>query len=537
MVTFRQYTRRPVPSMTTLSRMGLRKVCAAGLPGLLHFGGMAPLVIPVGARIRALRLFLPEEEILSLAALQLERDQAGPLPAHRVTLSSSREPDADPAGLLDGRSVHTRKERLPSWQVHFAAPVAVRHLLVRNRSDMWASRGYGLCAEWEREDGATLGFDNLAVPLLRARLGALRVRLDAALAEDVDGPNDRLALVGALTGLCGHVGAAIETALGDPQTLGRHRANVLARAAATLARAPREELLRLVPLAPVLDSLVWRGPGEAGAPVAEETALAAFVLAVALKEQGTVDLRQVMELQRLIPAASDVAGLETLIDEFVQRMDLEPSSLPVRLLPHGLRRSDWASNEQAYVAALREVLGLLAGLGYPGAIGYGTLLGAVRDGRLIAHDDDVDMMVATRARDERELDGELAALVERLRAMGVRASITPGFQFLKVTAPGAGRPVDVFPIITASGDSVRLYLRNMRFHDLPRSAILPFATLPFYGQAIGVPRAPELFLEKHFGADWRIPNRFSRLHWIAVGGPGRSAAAAPLSVQDLAQAS
>lgn len=523
--------------MTTLSRMGLRAACAAGLPGLLHFGGTDPLVIPVRTRIRSLRLFLPEEEILSLAGLQLECDEAGALPERRATLSSSRDPEGDPTSLLDGRPVHTRKERLPCWQVRFAAPVAVRRLLVRNRSDMWAARGYGLCAEWEREDGATLGFDNLAVPVLCGRLGALRARLDAALAEDADGAGDRLALIGALTGLCGGVAAAIDSARGDPRTLGRHRAAVLARAAATLERAPREDLLRLGPLAPVLDALIWRGPDEVGGPAAEETTLAAFVLAVALMRQGCVELRQVAELQRLVPAAGDVVRLEALVGDFVRRMEAAPSPLPVRLLPHGLRRSDWAINERAYVAALREVLDLLASLGYPGAIGYGTLLGAVRDGRLIAHDDDVDMMVVMRSHEQRDLDRELEALLARLSAMGVRASITAGFQFLKVTAPGAGRPVDVFPIVDTGRESVRLYLRNMRFHDLPRSAILPFATLPFYGQAIGVPRAPELFLEKHFGADWRIPKRFSRLHWIGVGESGRSAAAAPFSSQDVAQAS
>jgi hypothetical protein len=449
------------------------------------------------------------------------------LPPCRATLSSSREPDADPTSLLAGRSVHTLKERLPCWQVRFDAPVAVRRLLVRNRSDMWAVRSYGLCAEWERDDGATLGFDNLAASLLRVRLDALLERLHAGSAGNGDGAGDRLALIGALAGLCGRVASAIDTGLGSPEALNECRAAVLARAATTIEHGSRQVLLGLIPLARVLDALIWRGPDEAGARAADQTVVAAFVLAAALMEQEMVDLRQVTELQRLIPAAADVVRFEALVGDFVQRMEAEPSAFPVRLLPHGLRRSDWALSEQIYVAALREVLDLLAGLGYPGAIGYGTLLGAVREGRLIAHDDDVDMMVAMRARDERELDGELDTLVKRLRALGVRATITAGFQFLKVTAPRAGRPVDVFPVIGAGADSVRLYLRNMRFHDMPRAAILPFATVPFYGQPIEAPRAPEVFLERHFGADWRVPNRFSRLHWLGVAGGGTRASQTP----------
>lgn len=499
--------------MTIVSREGLRAACAAGLPGLLHFGGTDPLIISVDARIRALRLFLLEDEVLSLAAVKLEGDGLGALPDHRATLSSSSGAATDPAMLLQGRPVHTAKQRLPSWHVEFSAPVAVQRLRVRNRSDMWAARGYGLCAEWEREDGATLGFDNLAADLLLRRLDALRTRLLAAIAESGDGGDDRLALTDALFALFGSVAAMLAAALGDPARLARQRAGVIALAAATLGSADREGLTALVPFAPVLDALIWRGPS-AIHPAEDETILAAFLLAVALRRRRAVDLRHVMELQRLIPTAGHVLKLEALVDAFARRMDDDPTPLPVRILPHGLGRSDWASSESAYVASVREVLRLLGRLGYQGAIGYGTLLGAVRDGRLIMHDDDVDTMVVTRSCNERELDGELAELVVRLHAIGVRASITPGFQFLKVTAPRAGRLVDVFPIIGADGASVRLYLRGMRFQDLPRTALLPFTTLPFYGEPIEVPRAPEIFLERHFGTDWRIPNRFSRLHWI-----------------------
>jgi hypothetical protein len=80
--------------------------------------------------------------------------------------------------------------------------------------------------------------------------------------------------------------------------------------------------------------------------------------------------------------------------------------------------------------------------------------------------------------------------------------------------PRAGRQVDALPIIGADGASVRLHLRGMRLQDLPRTALLPFATLPFCGEPIEVPHAPEIVLERQFGTDWRIPDRFSRLHRI-----------------------
>lgn len=499
--------------MSPWSRQGLREACTAGLPGLIHFSGLTPLAIPVGAPIRAIRLYLPEEEILSLAGVQIEREGDTALPAHRVSISSTRDSNAEPAGLLDLRPIHTAREKLPWWHLRFDAPVAVRTLMIRNRNDMWASRAYGLCAEWERGDGARLGFDNLAPPTIRARLRSLRARLDA-----VDEGGARPVIDG-LHGLFNRVDAAIETAAGAPHALSAHRASVLARIASVLDRASREELLGLASLAGVLDSLIWRGADPAVAGLQHELPVAAFVLAATLTRSGPVDLRRVTELQRLIPDSEAAAELEAMVDGYAQRMSVDASPLPVRLLPHGLYRSDWAACEHAYVASVREVLAVLADLGYPGAIGYGTLLGAVREGRLIAHDDDVDVLIAVQSRDERELGAELSRIISLLATRGVRARITPGFLFLKVTAPKTGRLVDVFPIISGKdGASVRLYLRNMRFHDMPREVVLPFGTLPFYGQPIEVPHAPEVFLEQHFGESWRVPNRFSRLHWIKADG-------------------
>jgi hypothetical protein len=341
----------------------------------------------------------------------------------------------------------------------------------------------------------------------------LRARLDAA--DDAAA----LPVIDALHGLFNRVDAAIETAAAAPPALSTHRASVLARVASVLDGASHEQLHGLMPLAEVLDSLIWRGADPAVAGSEHELPVAAFVLAATLTRSGPVDLRRVSELQRLIPDAETAAALEAMVDGYARRMAVDASPLPVRLLPHGLYRSDWAACEQAYVASVREVLAVLADLGYPGAIGYGTLLGAVREGRLIAHDDDVDILIATKSQDERELAAELTGIVSILAGRGVHARITPGFLFLKVTAPKTGRLVDVFPIISGrDGASVRLYLRNMRFHDMPREAVLPFGTLLFYGQPIEVPHAPEVFLERHFGESWRVPNRFSRLHWIKADG-------------------
>jgi hypothetical protein len=496
--------------MIALSRSGIRDAGKAGLPALIHFGNRAPWRIPVGAQLRAIRLHLPESGILNLNALRIDGIAPGALPPHRAEMSSSLSPDAKPGQLLQGRAVHTQHQDLPWWRVVFEQPCHVESMTIVNRGDMFASRAYGLCVDWERADGAWLGVDNLSAPMARGRLHAYAARLEAAARSAIHG-----AMFAPLRRHLARMAAAIDAADTGPGDLARAREATLAAVGEILERADSATLRALAGIADLLDGMIWRGAEAPVLPSPSEMPMAAFCLAATISEHGTCDLKRLFELQRLLPTAESLIALESAVDGFVRRLEDQGRPIPVRILPHGMRRSDWAAAEHAYVASVREVIALLAGHGHAGALGYGTLLGAVREGRLIAHDDDVDILAEMRSRNAAELDVELAALVARLQADGINASITPGFQFLKVTAPRAGRLVDVFPVLAPDPETVRLYLRNMEFADLPRESMLPFGTLPFYGASIPVPLDPAHFLERHFGPTWRIPNRFSRFHWIS----------------------
>lgn len=496
--------------MIALSRSGIRDAGKAGLPALIHFGNRTPWHVPVGAQLRAIRLHLPETGILDLSALRLDRLAPGALPPHRAEMSSSMTPDAKPERLLRGQAIHTQRQDLPWWRLVFEQPQHIESLTIVNRGDMFASRGYGLCVDCERADGAWLGVDNLSAPTVRGRLHAFATRLDAAARGAIHPP-----AIEPLRRHLARMAAAIDAADTGPGDLARAREATLVEVGRILERADGAALRALCGIADLLDGMIWRGADAPVLPSPSEMPVAAFCLAATISEHGICDLNRLVELQRLLPTAESLIAMESAVDGFVRRLEEHEPPIPVRILPHGMRRSDWAAAEHAYVASVREVIALLAGYGHAGGLGYGTLLGAVRDGRLIAHDDDVDILAEMRSRNAAELDVELAALVARLQAEGIQAWGTPGFQFLKVTAPCAGRVVDVFPVLAPDPETVRLYLRQMEFADLRRDSMLPFGTLPFYGAPISVPRDPAHFLERHFGRTWRIPNRFSRFYWIS----------------------
>ena len=159
--------------------------------------------------------------------------------------------------------------------------------------------------------------------------------------------------------------------------------------------------------------------------------------------------------------------------------------------------------------------------GVAGFLAYGSLLGAVRTGRLIGHDTDVDMAYLSNHDHPADIARESFALerfltdrgwtIERMRIGLVRA----------VFADQAGdvRHIDIF---IAVHDGSRFYLDPYVFVELPRSAIVPLSTVTFEGVRLPAPAEP--------GESWRrptarrtsSPTRRSRTHRPSRCGAGRT---------------
>lgn len=170
---------------------------------------------------------------------------------------------------------------------------------------------------------------------------------------------------------------------------------------------------------------------------------------------------------------------------------------------------------------LREVERLLRVLreeaGVPAFICYGTLLGAVRDGRLIGHDNDVDVaylselpypvdVVREGYRIERVL---LDAGWAVRRGSGVRLNVRVRL------GDGSMRFIDVF---TAHWVEGVLYIPSDTGFELPRETILPLGTVELHGHAMPAPAQPEELLAATYGPRWRVPDpsfRYQTPRWLS----------------------
>lgn len=184
---------------------------------------------------------------------------------------------------------------------------------------------------------------------------------------------------------------------------------------------------------------------------------------------------------------------------------------PDFITPHGYTRTFERLDKTAILANLDTAIEPLSALGRPLFLYAGALLGYVRSGELIGHDDDIDIAVFL---------GECAAAEAPLRWLTYKrrlaaadlldadaaASNTPIFK-LKTQLPV---DVDVFPAWTTRG---RFTVYPYSFAEIDTDRIFPLR--PFTGGSLMLPAEPEALLAQSYGETWRTPDPLFHFNWTA----------------------
>jgi SAM-dependent methyltransferase len=155
--------------------------------------------------------------------------------------------------------------------------------------------------------------------------------------------------------------------------------------------------------------------------------------------------------------------------------------------------------------SIEEVLTALRKAGVDAFPAYGTLLGAVRGGRLIGHDSDADLGYVSDHTHPVDVVRESFRLQRALADMGYRISRYSGAAFkVDVTeADGSVRGLDVFGGFLRDG-----YLHLMGEIRTPfrREWIFPLGTTTLEGRELPAPADTDAFLTATYGPGWRVPD-------------------------------
>lgn len=173
-----------------------------------------------------------------------------------------------------------------------------------------------------------------------------------------------------------------------------------------------------------------------------------------------------------------------------------------KLVPTFAGRSE--GDIDALLDATEGVLEALQQAGLEPFIAYGTLLGAVREGRVLPHDSDADLGYVSRHTDPVDVCRESFRVQRELAGQGWQTSRYSGSAFkVAVSEGGVTRGLDVFGGFMDEG---RLYLMGEIGTDYDPAWIHPLGTAELSGRPMPVPARPDKLLEASYGTGWRVPD-------------------------------
>lgn len=173
-----------------------------------------------------------------------------------------------------------------------------------------------------------------------------------------------------------------------------------------------------------------------------------------------------------------------------------------KLVPTFDGRSD--ADIDALMEATAAVLAALADAGLEPFLAYGTLLGAVREGRVLGHDSDADLGYVSAYSHPVDVARESFRVQRELNRRGWTTSRYSGAAFkVDVRRGSATIGLDVFGGFLDDG---RLHLMGEVGTEFREEWIRPLGTAELEGRSLPVPAQPERLLEAMYGPGWRVPD-------------------------------
>lgn len=190
---------------------------------------------------------------------------------------------------------------------------------------------------------------------------------------------------------------------------------------------------------------------------------------------------------------------------------------PDALTFHGYSNTFATQDTKGVAKSMGGVLRPLEALGLPVFLYAGALLGLVRDGRYIAHDDDIDLGVYLGDCTDEEAaqkwqDYKVQLCKAGLVAFGPTSNNPAVFKLIN----DHGITVDLFPAWSTEG---KFSVYPYSYHAIDLGDVMPLqfdlerSSEMFDDYAIALPQKPEILLRQSYGKNWLVPDPLFRFDW------------------------
>lgn len=213
---------------------------------------------------------------------------------------------------------------------------------------------------------------------------------------------------------------------------------------------------------------------------------------------------------------ANVAGTTVWLDAVVrltrrgrfQVLDEDGQPLSVDKVGHLSRAfsaTDTAVKTEVLEVTRRVLQDLTTVAGVEAYLCYGALLGAVRDGGMLAYDSDTDVCFLSAYTHPVDIVRESFRVERVIRGLGWETARMSGADFKVLHTGGDGRlvQIDVFGAFYVGDTFFQLGNRN---GHLDRAVISPVTEMDIAGVTMPVPHQPEAMLTFLYGENWRTPD-------------------------------
>lgn len=462
----------------------------AALPSLGFFGGTWADNLEVHGEHRVLSLTVQRidkrEDFLNFRGLILKNEhkylQLADDEFH-ISYSSIREREASLGQDIRKQvAFHSKKEQNPWWKVEFREPVDVDTVLLFNRGDALGSRSRNLRITIVDDSGREC------------------VVYDSGSREFFD---ETLAVIEKFAGNA--VSNCVVSNIEQAQKWRTDTVRALANSLRQGTAAPTK--LEWIKLASLLPS---RRGVRLGSDLEGDDW---FLLAYGMCLQVHRDPRSRSGIQAYADVLNSVERLKRLEVEFQAVSRALGTEKMYHHVRHGISLTTSLSESSAelseQVARLEE---FLARRGEKIFLAYGSLLGAVRDGALLPHDDDFDVFLPIEAASIEEFRERKQLLYRELAQEGWLVRPVKNYHNGHVSLPEFSSHIDVFAV-WIDGNRAWTHMEKMTWRSLPASWFAPGKRTNVNGISIRLLKESEQFLKERYGSTWNTPAKYFEWRW------------------------